>query len=470
MSPTEAGPLAADGLFTQGRAFGRCDPILSTTVFHWFTPTEGNVSGPWEPLEGRANWTGEKQWWTGQIKQMMLAGFDIIYLHLISRFEQQRINFFAAIRELRSRGYDVPKIAPFLDPFGIWPPETIDISKKTGKNEFASHYIRFFEQFFQTNTDPLAETYLARIDNRVVLATWWVTYILNNLDSFRKADVESRLRKALGDRSSIFGDGIYMVTTALVDPDLPFSDERTVFFSGLSYCVHAVHNDIHSYHLQGGYWDQNIRRPGLFLPRNGGRVYKNVWQYVLKQCEPRHRIYVESWNEYDEGSGIYAAKPGPPFNPPELPPENTDRWSETDDPLEYVRTTAEGAAEFNGLPAHDAKILAHDVSPAMSPGQTASATVVVRNEGNALWSGRERFALAQKEDSPELSFESGRCEIDAAANETELYGGVFRGRPVTFTINFSAPASPGSYRMKWGMVHGDDDWFGEELEVQIDVH
>jgi hypothetical protein len=268
----------------------------------------------------------------------------------------------------------------------------------------------------------------------------------------------------------VFENGIYMVSTAAIDPDLPFSDERNILFSGLAYCVHAVHNQVDSYHLQAGYWDQNIRRPGLFMPRDGGRIYRNVWQYVLKQCNPVHRICVESWNEYDEGSGIYAARPDPPFSRPDLPPENTDRWSETDDPFEYIRTTAQGAAEFNGLPARDAKILADDLPRVLSPGQTGSAAVVVRNEGNALWSRREQFAFALKEVSPEFSLVSRRCEIDDTYNETELYGGVFRGRPVTFMISFSAPVIPGSYRMKWGMVHGNDEWFGEEWEVQIDVH
>ena len=65
-------------------------PIVSTTVFHWFTPADGNLNGPWPPPEGRASWTGEKDWWIGQVKQI------------------------EALYELRSQGYDVPKVAPVL--------------------------------------------------------------------------------------------------------------------------------------------------------------------------------------------------------------------------------------------------------------------------------------------------------------------------------------------------------------------
>ena len=53
-----------------------------------------------------------------------------------------------------------------------------------------------------------------------------------------------------------------MITTALVDPDLTFADERVVMFSGYAYAIHSVHNGIDVWHVQPGYWDQNIRRPG----------------------------------------------------------------------------------------------------------------------------------------------------------------------------------------------------------------
>jgi hypothetical protein len=36
---------------------------------------------------------------------------------------------------------------------------------------------------------------------------------------------------------------------------------------------------------------------------------------------------VESWNEYDEGSGIYAADPGPPFIQPGSGNTNTDTYT-----------------------------------------------------------------------------------------------------------------------------------------------
>jgi hypothetical protein len=390
-------------------------------------------------------------------------------LHLITRFEQQRINFFAALAELRSRGYDVPKVAPFLDPFGIWAPSRIDVSTNAGKDEYAAHYIRFFKQYFDVNLDEFAHTYIARIDKRVVLGTWWVYGILANLDKFRREDLESRLRRAAVGEAKIFDNGIYMVSTALIDPDLEFSDERQVMFSGYAYCIHSMHNGIHSFHLQGGYWDQNVRRPGFFLPRMGGKPYRNAWECVLQQRSEVHRIYVESWNEYDQGSGIYAANPGPPFIAPGAAVEYSDRWSSQDDPFEYIRTTADGAANFNRRSAYNSRILAHELPKVMKVGEAASAWVVVRNEGNALWSGNAGFAFGLKSVSPEARFGRCRYSVDDRANEVDFYGGVFRGRPVIFRLDLIAPVVPGRYRTVWSMVHGTNGWFGEELEAVIDV-
>jgi len=456
-------------LFTAGRQFELWDPIVSTTVFHWFTPTEGNVSGPWIPVEGRPAWTGQKDWWMSQIKQMMLANIDVIYLHLITRFEQQRINFFEALSELRSQGYDVPKVAPFLDPFGIWHQSPIDMSIRAGKDEYAAQYIRFFKQYFGANRDEFADSYIAKIDNRVVLCTWWVYGILQNLDAFRREDLESRLQNAGLGNPKTFDKGIYLVSTALIDPDLKFCDERQVMFSGYAYCIHATHNGIHSFHLQPGYWDQNIRRPGFFLPRNGGKPYKNAWDYVLQECNSVHRIYVESWNEYDEGSGIYAANPGPPFIAPGAPADNTDCWSAHNDPLEYIRTTAWGAANFNRRPAYNSRILAHELPKVMRAGESATARVVVRNEGNALWSGSGDVAFALKTVTPGATFGKCRYKLDDGANEVDFYGGIFRGRPVTLRLDLVAPPVPGRYRTIWSMVRGTNGWFGEELEADIDV-
>ena len=97
-------------LYTQGRSFDLDSHIVSTSVFHWYRRGQGQLSGPWVPLGGRESWTGEPEFWKGQIKQIMSANIDMMYVHLYPRYEQQRINLFDAMNQMRADGYDVPKV------------------------------------------------------------------------------------------------------------------------------------------------------------------------------------------------------------------------------------------------------------------------------------------------------------------------------------------------------------------------
>ncbi|MCK5853437.1 hypothetical protein KAH27_10455, partial [bacterium] len=99
---------------TSAKPFDLEEHIISTSFFHWYTATAGQLSSPWIASDGRENWTGEPGWWKTQIKQVMLANIDVMYVHLIPSMEQQRINLFRALSEMRYDGYDVPKVVPFL--------------------------------------------------------------------------------------------------------------------------------------------------------------------------------------------------------------------------------------------------------------------------------------------------------------------------------------------------------------------
>ena len=109
-----------DRLWAQSDSFRRLDHIVATSVFHWYSSNAGQLTGPWRPIDGRSNWTGEPDWWQTQIKQMMTANIDALYVHLIPHMDQQRANLFQALYEMRQEGYRTPKVAPFLDPIITW--------------------------------------------------------------------------------------------------------------------------------------------------------------------------------------------------------------------------------------------------------------------------------------------------------------------------------------------------------------
>ena len=95
---------------------------VSATVFTWFTANGGQISGPWRPVEGRSAWDGTPAFFESQIKQMMAANIDVINVEQASTgatsggHNWQNVNLFQALYNLRAQGYNVPKVAPLLDP------------------------------------------------------------------------------------------------------------------------------------------------------------------------------------------------------------------------------------------------------------------------------------------------------------------------------------------------------------------
>src|SRR4030095_236139 len=129
-----------------------------------------------------------------------------------------------------------------------------------------------------------------------------------------RSDVESRLITAFAAAHSTFNNGIYMVGT--VNGTAPsFSDEKMYQFSNTEYESDFVFNSKKTATMKPGYWDQNIRNPGTFFARNGGTGYHNGWVTLVSireggngvdgqnPAQPIYHANVESWNEYDEGSG-----------------------------------------------------------------------------------------------------------------------------------------------------------------------
>ena len=93
----------AGGLFAPRPSFNVTNRLVSVSVFQWFTSNGGQLSGPWRPVEGRANWTGTTNFWRSQLKQIMAANIDVLYVHLIPSSEQQRINLFPGAQSASRR-------------------------------------------------------------------------------------------------------------------------------------------------------------------------------------------------------------------------------------------------------------------------------------------------------------------------------------------------------------------------------
>ncbi len=454
-----------DSLMTGDYNFEVTSHVVGTAMFHWYTAYGGQVSGPWIPLEGRENWTGDADFWKRMIKQSMAANIDVYYVHLIPQIEQPRIHLFQALYELRVEGWDVPKVCPFFDPLITYTIQgsNVDVSTEAGKDELVGHYIRFFEQYYSQNPDEYADDYIYTIDGKVVLDTWHVHINIINYTQITRYDFESRLSTSLGPEHPVFYNGIRMITNA-ISPSYAFADEKVHQFEVHEYYIENEHNSIVSAQIKPGYWDQNVRNPGYIMPRDGGSKYKTAWNQVNASL-PVNRIYIESFNEYDEGSGIYAAKTDEIYyNDINT---STDTWSASDDPYEYIKTTALGAAGFNDDDELNAKILWHNIPDAIIPGDTFIATVVVRNTGNAQWNDANGFKFGENESLDPVVFGPTRYLIDDTKDEIPVYGGIFRGRTKTFNIEIIGPDTIGSFVTHWGMLKENVAWFGETVTKTI---
>jgi len=460
----------ADSLLSVGDHFSVKNHIVSTSFFTWYGAKAGQQSSPWIALDGRENWTGDAAFWKSMIKQTMMANIDVFYVELIPFMEDKRGNFFLALSQLRREGWDVPKVCPFMDPritydiFGF----KGDCGTESGKDELIGHYIQFYEQFYSVNTDAFADDYIYTQDGSPVLNTWHIHIDINNYDQLTRNDVTSRLKAALGAKHSIFNNNIKMICNAF-SPGYSFADEKIYQFEVQEYKIDKLHNGINSSLVKPGYWDQNVRNPGTLFPRDGGSHYTDAWKSVNADATI-DRVYIESFNEYDEGSGIYAARTDSVYKKTDEGMNNTgnDSWSNTNDPYEYLKTTASGAAIFNDDEQLDSKIIWNNMPSEMEPNETIEVSIIVRNEGNEQWNSANNFKFKEVETDPILFDVTGNV-IDDTQNEIPVYGGIFRGRPLIFNMKLTAPSTAGTYTINWQMNKEGAAWFGEKLTKQIQV-
>ena len=136
---------------------------------------------------------------------------------------------------------------------------------------------------------------------------------------------------------------------------------------------------------------------------------------------------------------------------------NQDVFSNTDDPYEYVRTTADGAIRLSTRQEWDAIILDADIRANATSG--IHGVVRVRNEGNRAWDDQVCLVLSING--------AAALEIPIAAEDSALPGfdGVYRGMPVSVVVD--APiAVPQPYLLTLGLTHNDAP-FGEQRELSI---
>ena len=484
--------LAQSDLYTPASSYTTTTRFVGTHVFHTFTPfntTTGvsfNAKGPWRPLEGREQWDGSVPFWKRQLKDIMDANIDVIFVHLwdpgnTEIYENSRINLFTAYSDLRREGYDTPRVACFLDPWLTWANfgGLIDLATTAGKNELVDQYVRFYDQYFDQNTDQYAEDYVAQINGKPVFNNWhfhedWGT---RNPGNLTRNDVESRVASAPSlNPYPIFNNGVYMIITATLN-EPSWADEQMHQFSLNGYFETETLNGRRTATLKPGFWNENgVESVQIFDPRNGGINFRNAWNSLIQtknQAPSIRHVVIESWNEYDEGSGLYEANTDPLYV---YPPGgyyqglNTDTWSSTGDPREYIHQVADRAPDFTGRADRSAEFIWWSIPTTVAAGATFDVDLVVRNQGNNEWRASSDYKLGIPTSSP-FTTPTGqrRYLLNDSQDEIPKYGGIFRGRPRTFNIQAKAPMVPGVHNLKFQMMQEGETWFGAILSIPVSV-
>lgn len=99
-----------------------------------------------------------------------------------------------------------------------------------------------------------------------------------------------------------------------------------------------------------------------------------------------------------------------------------------------------------------------DIPATMGAGEVRQVHITFRNRG-VVWNEAHAIRLGANGDSDPFSA-SGRYTIS---------GDVAPGQTYTFTVNFTAPTTPGSYVTDWRMVRDAVTWFGATLTKTVTV-
>ena len=155
-----------------------------------------------------------------------------------------------------------------------------------------------------------------------------------------------------------------------------------------------------------------------------------------------------------------ATSPGRPTgnptgNPSGKPPGKPDASS----PFGYTPDIS----QVFGLTASEfqARFDSQTVPAAVLAGSSFTATVRYTNTGNLTWSGATNFKLGSQNPQDNLTWGIGRIPV---AGSVGLNGST------SFTINATAPTTPGKYAFQWRMLQEAVAWFGDYTPtVLIDV-
>jgi cysteine-rich repeat protein len=448
----------------------------------FWPPNDGGKTTLWIPTEGWDNYDSRTPGWSEkQIKDMMSAGIDVAFHEIVSysgdplfyganaiyvynSYHDARRNFFSTYKNLLQQGYKPPKIAEWVNfeqlgwGFNNSYGRQLNLRTIEDENYFYNTLIKaFWDDYFQV-MGTYADAGLAKTNGKIMISSDAIGVDIGISDTFFQ-HIKTRFKNEYGYDVYLLGHPEYTYYS-----NYPSVDETHNAFGPSTYYWQGGRDNSGKQVIELLPGFASSGQPAIKTPRQQGAGYVGAWQQALLQKSAINHLGITSWNYFGEGSQVTESQnvPNQNFkysNDPVPPQVLQDRWSSDGDSMFYIKQTAYYSKQWNDIPDNDAQFVSYSIPAVMTAGQTYTASIIMRNAGDNTWSAAKNYQLVlTNADNP--FNEPREIAINDGGEEIPRYGGIFRGRPKTFTFSLT-PRTPGTYDLKWRMIQQGIEWFGE---------
>jgi hypothetical protein len=432
---------------------------VGSWMFSWFTgDTSWMCNSAWQPPAGFQTWDGSVAWARGQLLDQLDAHLDLIGLQLDSDDSSYRftnvINVVSAARQLWEEGIAPPRVFPFLDTAIIadhWMTAngtTLDLSTDPGRAYLYGHAQAFYTAA-NTALGPFGAAAIARSLGAPYVGMWH-SVTIDNESSAAVQDFKARFH-------ADYGSDPYLVAHPNDWRNIPEVDEITLMFGPPQHFYSSGHDGggAPTVNITAGFW--NPISNTFYLPRAGGTNFDNAWASAQSIRSTAHHLYIDSWNETGEGSGIFEAMPVT-YTSSDAGPcgmfanKHDESWGVSS--RHYIDVTRAQAARWNDLGDYHATVLTHDLPVHMTVGEQRWTTVVMLNAGNTTWT--------------DVGLVVTSFDTFGVSTPARPIGDVAHGYPGVIPVKLEAPCRAGNFTITLQMTHSGVP-FGEMLPVTVIV-
>jgi hypothetical protein len=448
-------------------------------MFTWFTgDTSWQCSSAWRPVGGFKTWDGSVAWARDQLLDQVDAHLDAVGLQLDTASgagaQGYRFNNIAnvvkAARQLLEEGVLPPRLFPFLDTaiisdhYQTSQGAMLDLSGEAGRAYLYGHAQAFYQAAKSALGDQYGAAGTARWQGGLPAVAFWHSESMSGVDNAAVLDFKARFQ-------ADFGAACYFIAHPNNWKNFAAVDEITQMVGPPTHYLITGHDagNFPTINVEAGFWNPTSNT--FYLPREGGTHFDDAWQSAQAQRAKARHVWIDTWNETGEGSGMFAGEAltyaatdkGPCSQFVNL---HAESWGS--EPRHYIDVTRAQASAWNDAAELDAEPLASDAPTTFHPGEQRYVTVVMRNTGDSSW----------PTPGPQLGLSAAAAADDfhiaAPVNATgdlltQRFGGVARGLPGVFTVLVTAPCTPGAHMLQLQMLDAKQGAFGKDFSIDVMV-